>query len=321
MAEYQRQDLSEVESLLASRKQINEWLDKLEAAGSKTPPSVRDRVRSDYQARMAQVVNQIRGHTDVIANQLNGLRSQAEEFEGLRTEEQETLAEAELRYSVGEFSDAEWQRVERDASGKIKGLDEELDRLAGEIARLEEVLAQISPAPAAPSRRREPEPATAAGPEPSLTLIRDEPPAVVHHAEPPAAIPITPAPRQPAVASQPAAQAPAAEVPEAPRFVPRGGLKPRESGPTRTIPFPSNQPAHREPPAPPPGDELAFLKSVTLDGRAAGGTAAAPTATESKSGERTSPSVAKTLKCGECGALNRPTEWYCDRCGAELAAV
>ena len=33
------------------------------------------------------------------------------------------------------------------------------------------------------------------------------------------------------------------------------------------------------------------------------------------------PGVAKTLKCGECGTLNRPTEWYCERCGAELAGI
>ena len=25
----------------------------------------------------------------------------------------------------------------------------------------------------------------------------------------------------------------------------------------------------------------------------------------------------KTLKCAECGSLNYPTEWYCERCGAE----
>jgi uncharacterized OB-fold protein len=29
----------------------------------------------------------------------------------------------------------------------------------------------------------------------------------------------------------------------------------------------------------------------------------------------------RTLKCGECGAMNLPTEWYCDRCGAELASL
>jgi hypothetical protein len=31
--------------------------------------------------------------------------------------------------------------------------------------------------------------------------------------------------------------------------------------------------------------------------------------------------AAKSLKCGECGALNYPTEWYCERCGAELASL
>ena len=30
---------------------------------------------------------------------------------------------------------------------------------------------------------------------------------------------------------------------------------------------------------------------------------------------------AKTLKCGECSAMNYPTEWYCERCGAELASL
>ncbi len=31
--------------------------------------------------------------------------------------------------------------------------------------------------------------------------------------------------------------------------------------------------------------------------------------------------VARTLRCGECGAMNRPLEWYCEKCGAELSAV
>jgi len=28
----------------------------------------------------------------------------------------------------------------------------------------------------------------------------------------------------------------------------------------------------------------------------------------------------KTLKCPECGAMNYATEWYCERCGGELAS-
>ena len=30
---------------------------------------------------------------------------------------------------------------------------------------------------------------------------------------------------------------------------------------------------------------------------------------------------AKTLKCSECGAMNLPTEWYCEKCGGELSAM
>jgi hypothetical protein len=29
----------------------------------------------------------------------------------------------------------------------------------------------------------------------------------------------------------------------------------------------------------------------------------------------------KSLKCQECGTMNNPTEWYCERCGGELAAM
>lgn len=31
--------------------------------------------------------------------------------------------------------------------------------------------------------------------------------------------------------------------------------------------------------------------------------------------------ISKSLKCSECGGMNYPTEWYCERCGAELAAL
>lgn len=295
MTEIRSQDLSEVESLLASRQQLNGWLEKLDDAGSKTPPTVRDRVRADYQGRLAQVVESLRGHSDVLTNTLNGLRGQAEEFEQLRTEEQETLAEAELRHNVGEYSDDEWQRVEADCSGKIKGLDEELERFAGEIGKLEEVLTQIVPAaPAAPP-----------APAPAPAKARPPEPAAETHAP---------------AAEAGADKAHAGEAPEAPRFMPRGGLKSRESGPARTIPFPAHG-LPRETPAPASQavDELTFLKSMTLDPRNASGQGAA--ATEVKPADRPTPVVAKTLKCGECGALNRPTEWYCERCGAELAAV
>lgn len=303
MTDLKRPDLTEVESLLAARQRLADWLDKLEAAGSKTPPAVRDRVKTDYQGRLSQIVEEIRGHSDVINASLQGLRSQAEEFAALRTEEQETLAEAELRHVVGEYADDEWQRVEKDCSGKLGGLDEELGRLAGEIGRLEEVLSQIAPKPgeaaSKPAPRRDPEP--------------------IHPARIVEAV-ATAQVREAPVARSPEPSAPIEPL-EAPRFVPRGGLKSRDSGPAKSIPFP-NLPAKDPNPASSPSvDEMTFLKSVVLEGgRGVANATTAPTPTETRV-DRPTQSIAKTLKCGECGSLNRPTEWYCERCGAELAAV
>ncbi|MES2525192.1 MAG: hypothetical protein V4617_21050 [Gemmatimonadota bacterium] len=59
-------------------------------------------------------------------------------------------------------------------------------------------------------------------------------------------------------------------------------------------------------------DDLAFLRSVIDPADAsssARGASAAPAA-----------AAQKTLRCTECGTMNLPTEWYCERCGGELAA-
>lgn len=37
--------------------------------------------------------------------------------------------------------------------------------------------------------------------------------------------------------------------------------------------------------------------------------------------ESSKPDTSKTLKCPECGTPNYPTEWYCERCGGELATM
>ncbi len=88
-------------------------------------------------------------------------------------------------------------------------------------------------------------------------------------------------------------------------------------------------------------DELEFLKKVAPEGtRRRSGASFKPTvpddlpestpkppeatATASEETPEMVPkhddAVSKTLKCVECGVMNRPTEWYCESCGAELAA-
>lgn len=301
MSEDRSHNMAEIEELLAARQQLSGWLDRLATVGARSPESVKAKVRADYKGRLAQVVNHLRTHADVIGSTLDGIRAQAREFRQLRSEEMEVRAEAELRHAVGEYSDHEWQLVELDSSGKITGFDHELERLAGEIQRLEEVQGLLAPAA--------------------------EPPLVVtHDAELPPMLDQEPLsiPDQPALALVKDEEVPAPAPqprPEAPRFVPRGGTpKPRESGPARAIPFPQHPQTSG---APAPQDELAFLRSVSLDASPPAARAAPSPASNAalEREERQSQVVARTLKCGECGSLNRPTEWYCERCGAELAAL
>lgn len=308
MSEPKQQDLGEIEALLATRQKLLGWLDRLDDAGSRAPKQVRAKVQADYRARLSQVVAQLSNHSDVITSSLTGLRAQSKELRRSRTEEDEVRAEAELRHAVGEYTDDEWQLVELESSGKIEEFDGELDRLAREIGRLEEVSGLITPETMTtpePGRtgggREDGPPETEVIPEhfeiqnppvledaPSLQLVRDPEP-------------IIPQPK-----------------PEAPRFVPRGGApKPRESGPSRAIPFPPPQQQASASAVAAPGDELAFLRSVTIDSPSR----PSPQPTQASEDHRPIQPMAKTLKCSECGSLNRPTEWYCERCGAELAAL
>jgi hypothetical protein len=121
---------------------------------------------------------------------------------------------------------------------------------------------------------------------------------------------------------------------------PGAGAGPRVGPPPKPQARPDDKKEDRKKPA--PVDELAFLKSVTEDEK----TAPSP---KRASGAQFQPNipgdpphgapmsssitpaadlnlnddadVAKTLKCKECGTMNLATEWYCENCGAELAAL
>jgi hypothetical protein len=96
----------------------------------------------------------------------------------------------------------------------------------------------------------------------------------------------------------------------------------------RVAPPPERSQDRRDQKRQTPIDELAFLKSVTEDEknapsprRASGeqyqiDESAMPDAPVNADAE-----VEKTLKCRECGTMNLATEWYCEQCGAELAAM
>ena len=274
-----------IEALLEQRAQYEEWILRLDTSGDKASPAVRQRVRGDYQARLDSVMEQLRSRGAAISEELERQHASQAEIDRERRKAEEALAEAEVRHSVGEYDEGEWKRLCDQSKREIDQLRSRLKSIGAEITRLTEIQTLI----AAPRGGTSAPAASPPAQRPAKPEIIEQAPLVTHLAESFDEI-------------QPAAS-PAGKPPQ-----PQSAAV--------------------------PSDELAFLKSVSdedtsrLAGRRPGNPAmSSPTATaEPKAPEPTTTpkaasGVAKTLKCGECGTLNRPTEWYCERCGAELAGV
>ena len=105
-------------------------------------------------------------------------------------------------------------------------------------------------------------------------------------------------------------------VPEPPKLNPPNRVE--QSAPRTQTPSP-NPPSSRSPfdqfPVLRPGAGTSTPPQTT--------TAVATPPSVPKSGGTNDPRSEqhKTLKCPECGAANYPTEWYCERCGGELATM
>ncbi len=273
-----------IEALLEQRSQFEEWILRLDTSGDKASPAVRERVRGDYEARLESVMEQLRGRSAAISEELERQHASQAQLDRERRSAEEALAEAEVRHTVGEYTEDEWRRLSEQSRKNIEQLRTRLRAIGAEITRLSEIQAMI------------------ASPRGGGATPASQPPA-------------------------PPARAPRPEIIEQSPFVTHLAEE-AETTPTQPTPRPS--PANHV-------DELAFLKSVSDDepSRPArrpsnpsmpAQTATAPPrapepATPAPAPAKVASGVAKTLKCGECGTLNRPTEWYCERCGAELAGV
>ncbi len=313
-----------IEALLHERARFQQWLAKLDSAAGNAPPAVRAKVRADYQGRLQAVIEELKSHAETIGSALDRHRESQGDLEGRRTQAEESLAEAEVRHVVGEYADNEWERVRDKTTHMIESLKAELEKIGEEIDRLVEVQGFIAE-PAQPEAVQEPEPEA----EPEPVPIAELEPAAARPAPPIEMLP-DPTPDFAAAAGTPPTldQVPDLTVaPVAPRFVPKPAAEPARGRPPVAAPAAAGPKVVH-------GDELAFLKSVAGDDRKAaprrsGETTrpdmpaepVATTAAPQPSAKPGQASQAKTLKCGECGTLNRPTEWYCERCGAELAAL
>ena len=283
--------LNDLNALLEERARYENWIAQLNAKREQTPTHVFERVRGDYAARLDTVMTQLRSRAEGVQSSASSLQERVTTLTNEETSRRDVRAEIELRAMVGEYTTERANEELAACDADIGRLESERTATASELHRLQEILALVrQPSGAAPAPPRP----VAAAPAPAPPSPATQPPrplgAPVPRPEPASAVD--------ELAFLNSVMDRAAENP-APLAAPPGAPR-LEDIPLVT----SLETADR-------GEPQQWREGLSL--RQASGT---PSFLKGMPTEQV-----KTLKCQECGTMNYPTEWYCERCGGELAAM
>ena len=346
MKELRDVSIDDVRTLVAERQRYDDWLAALEAKRSDTPVRVFERVHGDYSARRIGVIEKLREHVGALAALGDDLEGRIEDLESQLASHEDERAEAMLRTAVGEYDGERWETVRQEVEASISQL---ADKRAALLTEVDDVRTLLS------SARSEPPQMAAVTDEPIADAVVESAPVEPESMDVPDAeamptvVHVVELSQAGAEEVDPAHSAasddldgtdfddalalfsPTGRSPEIHPTPLHGrtvdmldGLEPAEPAAERAAEPQSTATAAdlgRAPLAQPSEsealaesardrfDDLAFLRSVTDPA-----TQNSPTRAGAAGDQQ------KTLRCTECGTMNFPTEWYCERCGGELAA-
>jgi hypothetical protein len=273
--------LEAVTQLIAERQKYEKWLRDLEAKKDATPAHIFERVHADYIRRLKEVQEQLGTHATDMQKHAASLMSRLRDLEAAEKRLGDERAEAELRSHVGEMSRGDFDSA-------IKRADRELSRIQDEQQSIADDLNQIRSIvqPETEEESEEDMPRRSEDFD-ELEFLKS-----VVGAHQPAAPKAAAPPPAPAAIPTPAQSAP-----------------PVAAAPTQPI---SKEIPVIKPIGPPPRPQQ--KKDTSLASNVTGNH---PIQLRN-SGVVEQP---KTLKCAECGSMNYPSEWYCEKCGGELANI
>jgi hypothetical protein len=299
-----------VAALMDERARYEGWLAALESRRAATPTNVYERVRADYQERLRGVVERLAGRSSELQDRVDTLRDQASSLRADEDAHRDERAEAELRAAVGEHTPEQWEEIRERCDGVLDRLGRERAEVESELRRVQQILEvatsgghdTVAGAPARGAGREPAQPRAARAPVDNKAAIAQAQDAFRDPAETGTfdelafLKSVVDTPR----GSGSHAAVSAADAKEGAEGRPQGAGAAPQAGPSRTAaPTPRGvEPTERGNTTRRPSLESvpAFLKDVPSE-------------------------QVKTLRCQECGTMNYPTEWYCERCGGELAAM
>src|SRR6185295_17898541 len=157
-----------IQRLLEERRQYEAWLARIKATAESAPERVRTRVKADYEARLKAVLEELKSHADAARQLIAQHKERLLELQKKEKSAAERLAETELRHEVGEYDEAQWSQVHKDALADLGAVRDELLDVERDITRLEEMDALVKAKPGPPPKLPE-------GPPPPLPPKRKTP--------------------------------------------------------------------------------------------------------------------------------------------------
>ena len=296
--------LAQVTALDEERRRYEAWLDQLDARRGSVPDHVLERVHRDYEARLRDVLGRLAEHAEMLRGVVDDRTREVALVRDEERQRRDERAEAELRALVGEYTPDQWREISARGDAGLEELVARRVALEEELARLEEVHALA-----------------ATGGTPQALPPATPPAARAELADAPAPQPMAPPATTPRISGSVAAHGP--PPPPAPR--PADSF---DDWDDEDVGLDDVGPRAGAPGAAAPGADRRAGRDgwVTSDATEAGAhvpaAGAPPAVTPASATPRGTDAVAaKTLRCAECGTMNYPTEWYCERCGGELAAL
>jgi hypothetical protein len=342
MSDARPKQIQEIEGLLAERRKYEQWLAQLDARKESTPSHVFVKVHRDYTARLTEAQQKLSSETGAVNALAAELGESLAKQDRQITERADERAEAELRASVGEFAGKEWDKLRTKLDSAIAELTSERESVQRELDTLRALLSEAEPS--AEPKRDVDDIAFLRSVLGRSTPYSSTPAPVI--SEPPMAERVSarvsvPVEKRPSVeTSRPIAEEPTApnDAPavrasvEAPRVSVEAARvsveAPRVSvdAPRVSTEVPRTSSTHTRGSSAVSAPELFAMPEIPQAPEEISGPRGSddmkpsrPSGTFGQATPRTSEAV-KSLKCQECGTLNYPTEWYCERCGGELAA-
>jgi hypothetical protein len=141
-----------IQQLLEERRQYEAWIARLNDSADATPGHVRARVRSDYEARLAAVTEELKAHAQSARQAIEEKRHMRGELQKKEALAQEKLTETELRHAVGEYDESQWEGVHKEVLAELVSVREDLQSVEADIHKLEELDALVSHRPTPPPR-------------------------------------------------------------------------------------------------------------------------------------------------------------------------